>query len=66
MNYHVLFIEICVSLYLYIMLILSDFAGVNNKRVESGWGLVLLLSLVQLVNLFKFLYTVCRTIPKRF
>lgn len=59
MNAHSLFNEVCVSLYLYIMLILSDFAGVNTLRNECGWALVFLLMIVQLVNLCKFFYNLC-------
>jgi hypothetical protein len=61
-NAHTLFNEFCVSLYLYIMLILSDFAGVNPLRDECGWALVFILMIVQLVNFLKFLYNLFSTI----
>ncbi len=59
MNVHLLFNEFCVSLYLYIMLILTDFAGSNPIRDECGWALVFLLMIVQFVNFCKFLYNLC-------
>ena len=55
-NGHALFNEFFVSLYLYILLILSDFAGVNPLRDECGWALVFILMIVQLVNFLKFLF----------
>jgi len=52
-NYFKLFNEVCVTIYLYIMLCLTDFQGQNNLREEQGWALIILLGTVILVNLVK-------------
>jgi hypothetical protein len=52
----VLFNEIMVSVYIYILFVLTDFfAEVNPHRENCGWGLVLTLLATFLVNLVKFI-----------
>ena len=48
-----LFNELAASVYLYIMMLLTDFWGENNLRDKVGWGLLVFLSVVVLVNLAK-------------
>ncbi len=48
-----IFNEIAASLYLYLLLVLTDFHGVNILRNELGWGLLFLVNFVVLVNLGK-------------
>ena len=50
-----LFNEIAVSLYLYIMLALTEFSGENPLRDELGWSLFILISFTILFNLLKAL-----------
>jgi len=55
-NGMLMFNEIMVSVYLYILLVLTDFfAEVNPHRENSGWALVLALLVTFAVNLIKFL-----------
>ena len=48
-----LFNEFAASFYLYIMMLLTDFWGENTLRDKVGWGLLVFLSVVVLVNLTK-------------
>jgi len=50
-NRQALFIEVCNSMYLYIMLMLTDFTGDNPFRELQGWGLAALVSFVVLINI---------------
>ena len=51
-----LFNELAASVYLYIMMLLTDFWGDNTLRDKVGWGLLVFLSVVVLVNLAKVLW----------
>ncbi len=48
-----IFNEIASSLYLYVLIVLTDFHGVNILRNELGWGLLFIVSFVVLINLGK-------------
>jgi predicted membrane protein len=50
-----LFNEIMVSIYLYLLICLTDFMGDNAHRDSLGWALLLLVAFTVLVNLVKFL-----------
>jgi predicted membrane protein len=50
-----LFNEIMVSIYLYLLICLTDFMGENDYRDYIGWALLLLVAFTVLVNLVKFL-----------
>jgi hypothetical protein len=54
-NRMLLFNEIMVSIYLYMLLCLTDFMGENDCRDFIGWALLQLVVLTVLVNLVKFL-----------
>ncbi len=49
-NIQALFIEFCNSLYLYIMITLTDFTGDNPLREQQGWALAALISGVVFIN----------------
>ena len=63
-----LMIEICVSLYLYAQIALTDFMGENTLRESLGWFLACLIISVVAINLlvlcFKFLAGVVKLIRK--
>jgi hypothetical protein len=48
-----LFNEVATSLYLYLMLLLTDYMGDSGFREEIGWALLILIGVVVAVNLFK-------------
>jgi peptidoglycan/LPS O-acetylase OafA/YrhL len=52
-----IFNEFSASVYLYIMMLLTDFWGENTLRDKVGWALLVFLSLVVLVNLAKVFYS---------
>jgi predicted membrane protein len=54
-NNMLLFNEIMVSVYLYLLICLTDFMGDNAYRDSLGWALLLLVAFTVLVNLIKFL-----------
>jgi large-conductance mechanosensitive channel len=54
-NNMLLFNEIMVSIYLYLLICLTDFMGENEYRDSIGWVLLLLVAFTVLVNLVKFL-----------
>ena len=54
-NSMLLFNEIMVSMYLYLLICLTDFMGENDYRDYIGWALLLLVAFTVLVNLVKFL-----------
>ncbi len=56
-NFIDFFIEVCVSLYLYTLLILSDFWGPNPYRDDEGLVLVILVIAVVVINLLNLLYS---------
>jgi hypothetical protein len=43
--------EVAVSIYLYVLLMLTDFKGVNTLRLEQGWSLVILTSSTVVINI---------------
>jgi hypothetical protein len=43
--------EVAVSIYLYVLLMLTDFLGVNTLRLEQGWALVILTTSTVIINL---------------
>jgi large-conductance mechanosensitive channel len=50
-----LFNELMVSIYLYLLICLTDFMGDNDYRDFIGWALLPLVAFTVLVNLVKFL-----------
>ena len=50
-----LFNEVMVSIYLYLLLCLTDFMGENDYRDMIAWALLQLVVFTVLVNLVKFL-----------
>jgi predicted membrane protein len=54
-NNMLLFNEIMVSIYLYLLICLTDFMRENDFRDIFGWALLLLVAFTVLVNLVKFL-----------
>ena len=63
-----MFNELAASVYLYIMMLLTDFWGENTLRDKVGWGLLFFLSVVVLFNLAKvfwgFFYWVSSKVKK--
>ena len=57
-HYINLFNEFCASIYLYLMMILTDFHGENRIRDSIGVALLILVVLVVLVNIVKKCYDV--------
>ena len=53
-NRYSVFNEIMVSLYLYTLMHLTDFFGINNYREEAGYVLVAIVFISVVVNFFKF------------
>lgn len=64
-NHIDLFIEVSVSLYLYVLLILTDWWGTNVFRDECGWILVGLIIASLIANLLHFFISI-RVPIKRF
>jgi hypothetical protein len=60
-----LFNELAASVYLYIMMLLTDFWGENNLRDKVGWGLLVFLSVVVLVNLAKVFWAFFTWVSRR-
>jgi predicted membrane protein len=54
-NNMLLFNEIMVSIYLYLLICLTDFMGDNDHRDSLGWALLLLVAFTVIVNFVKFL-----------
>lgn len=54
-NNMLLFNEIMVSIYLYLLICLTEFMGENDCREFIGWALLLLVCYTVLVNLAKYL-----------
>ena len=52
------FNESMVTLYLYLMICLTDFYGVNSFKILIGWALVATVLTSTTVNLFKFIITI--------
>ena len=46
-----LFIELSISIYLYILIALTDFMGENTLREELGWALACLIMFVVAINI---------------
>jgi peptidoglycan/LPS O-acetylase OafA/YrhL len=55
-----LIIEISVSIYLYVLLSLTDFMGDNTVRDELGWALTILTGIVVAVNVSIFFWKTFR------
>ena len=51
-----LFNEIAASGYIYIMMLLTDFWGESQIRDSIGWGLLIFLTVVVMVNFAKVLW----------
>jgi hypothetical protein len=49
-------IEVSVSIYLYVLLSLSDFMGENTVREELGWVLTILIGAVVAINFLIFFW----------
>jgi hypothetical protein len=49
-------IEVSVSIYLYVLLSLTDFMGENTLREELGWVLTILTGIIVAVNVSIFLW----------
>ncbi len=60
------FNEFMVSLYLYAMINLTDFFGVNRHREKTGYVLVGIILMSVFVNIIKFLTLVSREIIFKF
>jgi hypothetical protein len=65
-NHMLLFNEVMVSIYLYLLLCLTDFMGENDTRNLIGYALLFEVVFTVLVNLLKFLivFDWCRIIKK--
>lgn len=58
-----LMIEVSVSIYLYVLLSLSDLIEQNTFREEKGWVLTIITGLVVAINVLVFLWkTMCRAV----
>jgi hypothetical protein len=49
-------IELSVSIYLYVLLLLTDFMGENTVREELGWVLTILTGTVVTINVLIFFW----------
>jgi hypothetical protein len=49
-------IELSVSIYLYVLLLLTDFMGENTVREELGWVLTILTGTVVAINVLIFFW----------
>jgi hypothetical protein len=49
-------IELSVSIYLYVLLLLTDFMGENTVREELGWVLTILTGIVVAINVLIFFW----------
>ena len=58
------FIEVCVSLYLYVLLALTDWWGINYLRDECGWVLVILVLTVVTINFLNLSYSTIKACIK--
>ena len=54
----VVMIEASVSIYLYGLLSLTDFFGVNILRIELGWILAMLTAIIIGINVILFLWKI--------
>ena len=53
-----LMIEGSVSIYLYILLSLTDFCGENTLRIELGWVLAMVIATVIGINVILFIWKI--------
>jgi Mn2+/Fe2+ NRAMP family transporter len=65
-----LFNEVMVSIYLYLLLCLTDFMGDHDKRDLIAWALLIVVVFTVVANLVKFLLVcdwcfTCRKIKKK-
>jgi hypothetical protein len=51
-------IEVSVSIYLYVLLLLTDFMGENKFREEIGWILVIITGSVVAINVLVFIWRI--------
>jgi hypothetical protein len=49
-------IELSVSIYLYVLLLLTDFMGENTAREELGWVLTILTGTIVAINVLIFFW----------
>lgn len=62
-----LFIEVCVSIYLYILIALTDYMGPDNSfRDQEGWALVILVLIVLAINIVNLGFSVGKSFLKWF
>ena len=59
-----LFTEFCVSIYLYVLLALTDFWGLNPFREQKGLTLVIIILTVIAINLLNLFYTIFKAAQK--
>ena len=60
------FNEVAASVYIYIMMLLTDFWGENHFRNKIGWTLLFFLSFVVGINFLKVLYAFIKWVPLKF
>jgi hypothetical protein len=53
-----MFNEVATSLYLYIVMLLTEFMGETGLRDKIGWGLLFLVGGVVCINLLRILYNI--------
>jgi EamA domain-containing membrane protein RarD len=54
-------IEVSVSIYLYVLLSLTEFMGENTFREELGWVLVILTAIIVAINILVFIWrSICK------
>jgi hypothetical protein len=58
-------IEISVSIYLYVLLCLTDFMGENRVRDELGWFLTIIIGSVVAINIINVLWKGCQQYQAR-
>ena len=63
-NLIAVFIEVMVSLYLYVLLLLTDYWGENEYREQAGTGLVTVVGFSVFVNLTKLTHNVTREVKE--
>ena len=51
-------IEVSVSIYLYVLLLLTDFMGENKFREEIGWVLVIITGSIVAINVLVFIWRI--------
>ena len=59
-----IFNEVMASLYLYLMLCLTDYHGDDTLRDEIGWALLILAIFTVIVNLIKAIWVILKDIKE--